>query len=732
MRKSVLLDGVWKATRNISTDLGFVRGDYDDSGWTDVPVPGHWQTVEEFSDYPGKLLYRKKFRSRKPAPGRRVFLRLNGVFYFCRVWCNGKYLGEHSGYFNPFEFDITDVVGEENQLAVFVRCEVEKDADAKTQVLGVFAHWDCKPAAAQPGGIWNSVELLEKGPLSVEAVQVGEFEISEGDATAVVKGVVQGPPRAEHGDLKIGWEISPDNFTGAGLHGEFLLDARDSYETAFAFEIYIPDAKLWWPRGHGGQRLYRLRLGLEGGGNVLDTAAARFGVRTLEMKEFILKVNGRRVFCRGSNYAPGDLRPAAAGRALYEKDAELMAGANLNMVRVHAHVERPEFYDACDEKGIMVFQDFPLQGLYSSAVEEEAVEQAAEMAVLLGNHPCIAVWCCHNEPFKAPGENSVLDAIMTNRLQDFLKDTAGLARGNWNKDTLDPKLEETLKVCGGGRPVIRHSGVPGLVRGGTDSHLYFGWYVGTMRMLKGLPGLHRRSMRFVTEYGAQAYPNPESFRRLQNVNSLKDVDWKKLQAEHMLQKKIMDKFAPVKKDGSLEDCIEVSQWYQARLIRYFNEFLRVHKYDPCGGAVHFLFNDCCPGVTWSVVDYWRSPKKGYEALRDSFRPLLAVAEFPKRWYPCGETVSSKLSVVNDRCEAVPGAQVRWAFFDAGGKCLAEGLKVVDIAEDSAAAAGRAKWDSADAPPGGYALVVELTPPGAAEPITSQYEFELRKRGRPRG
>jgi beta-mannosidase len=725
----LILGGNWKATDRITTDLSFTRLDYDDSGWRDIPVPSHWQTCPGFERYPEKVIFRRRFAAAKPVHGRRSFIRFNGVFYFCRAWLNGVYLGEHTGAFDPFEFEITNCLRDgDNTLAVFVRCEIERDKKEKRQALGVFAIWDCKPDDIQPGGIWNSVELFETGPYRLKELRIGEFKISDDTATALVRAGICPQPGGATDDLKILYEIVPENFAGTHAESEFLLsgcaDGADAAEPAF--EVSIPDAQLWWPVGNGAQPLYRINARLARGGEILDSASARFGIRTVEFNDWILHVNGKKVFCRGSNYAPCDIRIADASRDDYERDADLMCGANLNMIRIHAHIEKPEFYDVCDERGIMVWQDFPLQWFYSHEVEETAVVQAGAMARHLMNHPSIAVWCCHNEPGKIPEARSARDLLDVNRLQDFIAVTIASWGPNWNKDELDPKIEKSILAVDRGRPVIRHSGVTGLHSDGTDTHLYFGWYIGTMRMLKSLASMYGRYFRFFTEYGAQAYPNLDSFKKLQNVASTGDIDWNEMERKYMLQRRIMEKFVPMRKGGGLQDYIEVSQWYQARLIKYHNEFLRSRKYDPCGGALHFMFNDCCPSVTWSVLDYWRAPKKGYEALRDSFRPLLVMCEFPKRWYPCGEALGFKIFVVNDLYQKHDGATVRWAVCDGAGNCLGEGLKTIDIPEDGISRAGRIRWNSADSPPGGYAIVLELRTADSAAPIINQYEFELRK------
>jgi beta-mannosidase len=721
------LDGIWKASDGVSSDLSFVKIEYDDSAWSDVQVPGHWQTTPAFEKYPEKLIYRKLFEANAPSRGRRVFLRFSGVFYFCRVWLNGVYLGEHTGYFAPFEFEVTSCLRDgANLLSVFVRCEIEASSNDKKQVLGVFGNWDCKPKETQPGGIWNSVDLIEVGQARLSRLNVSDFQIREDEAVALARAAVFPPANLSGGELKLLWRVEPANYDDECQEGEFLIDEANPSGAEATFEISIPEPKLWWPWDRGEQPLYRLRAKLMCGDVAADEADTRFGVRTVEMKDWILRINGKRLFCRGSNYAPADIRLSRATRDIYEKDIEMAVRANLNMLRVHAHVEKKEFYETCDERGVLVWQDFPLQWHYSKEILKPAVEQIADMARELISHPSVAVWCCHNEPFKITKARTAKDILAPGALKEFIPSMASMLGPDWNKDELDPRLKAALLKEDKSRPIVQSSGTASFLKDGTDTHLYFGWYYGTMRMLKGHTSLYKKACRFVTEYGAQAYPSVESFRELQDVDSIKDIDWESLEKNNMLQRDLMNKYVPARRGKKIGEYIEVSQWYQARLVKYYNEFLRRMKYEPCGGAVHFMFNDCCPAVTWSVIDWRRAPKKGYFALKESFSPALAMSEFPKRWYLRGETLNLKLWAVNDFDRDFPDAAVRWLIFDSEGNCRAEGMAVAPLPADSVIEVGRVRWDSSDCASGGYALVVELKTNEASEPVVNQYEFEIRK------
>jgi len=347
------------------------------------------------------------------------------------------------------------------------------------------------------------------------------------------------------------------------------------------------------------------------------------------------------------------------------------------------------------------------------------------MVRLLWNHPSVAVWCCHNEPFKSLDAITASELLKPDKLKRLLDPATLFMMNNWNKNVLDVTLKGAVAALDPSRPVIPNSGILPAMGEGTDTHFYFGWYMGTMRGFGGLARLSPKNIRFVTEYGAQSFPSMDVFRKMSDASAVADIDWAALSERHMLQKEIMDKFTPPK-TGAVEEYIAATQWYQARVVRYHNELLRRYKYSPCGGAVHFMFNDAMPGVTWSVVDSDRIPKQAYAALRDSFRLLLPVADMPRIWYPRGDLISLRLFVINDYESAFPGATLKWAFFNADGAEMASGTEALDIDPDSAYRCGRARWISADAPRGGYAFVLELSGPGIDKPVLNQYEFEIRK------
>jgi beta-mannosidase len=321
----------------------------------------------------------------------------------------------------------------------------------------------------------------------------------------------------------------------------------------------------------------------------------------------------------GSNQGPTRMQLGEATPGELARDVQLALEANLDLLRLHAHVSRPEVYDAADAAGLLLWQDFPLQWGYAFGVRKPAVRQARAMVDELGHHPSIVLWCAHNEPLAvdiAPG------APLTTRAK--LRLGRSMLFPTWNKNVLDRSITRALHRADPSRTVDPHSGVlPGLGSTGTDTHFYYGWYHGALDGLAGALRAFPRLARFVTEYGAQAVPASAEFMKPERWPKL---DWDHLFAHHACQNKIFDRHVPPSDYATFDEWRAATQAYQSALVQLQTEDLRRIKYAPTGGFCHFCFADGHPAVTWSVLDYERVEKSGYATLRDACRRVLPMVE----------------------------------------------------------------------------------------------------------
>jgi beta-mannosidase len=219
---------------------------------------------------------------------------------------------------------------------------------------------------------------------------------------------------------------------------------------------------------------------------------------------------------------------------------------------------------------------------------------------------------------------------------------------------------------------VRCTGGPG-----TDTHFYFGWYHGSLHGLAPALRAVPRLARFVTEFGAQAVPESAAF---MEPERWPDLDWDRLLARHGCQKRMFDRYVPPSAHATFDGWRTATQEYQAALVQLQVEDLRRLKGAPTGGFCHFCFADGHPGVTWSVLDHARVPKRGYAALRDACRPVLPMIELR----------DGLVHVVSEHRDDLPGAVVE---VRGGGRRL--GCFTGDVAADAVTYVGRVDLDGVD-------------------------------------
>jgi beta-mannosidase len=654
------LTGTWRAAL-ADDDLRrtWQEDGFDDRSWEPVVVPGHWRSVPAFREADGPLLYRRSFDAMGPAEGRRAWLTFDGLFYQGDVWLDGGYLGDTEGYFFPHTFEVTDALRQrrEHHLAVEVTCTPPSDPTAKRSITGVFQHWDCLDPDWNPGGVWRAVRVTETGPVRIARLRVVCREATQERAVVVLRATLDsdGPRTICLRSTLGGLDHVADQPLAAGAN-------------EVEWTITVEQPALWWPRALGEAILHDVHvqvvLAADEGGAVSDERHLRTGLRQVRMRSWVTSVNGERLFLKGSNQGPTRMALAEATPEELAGDVALACDAGLDLLRIHAHITRPELYDAADEAGLLLWQDFPLQWGYARGIRKQAVRQAAAAVDLLGHHPSIAIWCGHNEPMAIENDPSMWgDRKALRRMA--VKAAAAQELPTWNKTVLDRSVKRAFEKSDGTRPVIAHSGVlphPPLLDG-TDSHLYFGWYHGAERDLPGFLRAVPRMGRFVSELGAQAVPDDAAFCE---PDRWPDLDWERLGRTHALQKAVFDKYVPPAEHATFDSWRAATQEYQATVVRRQIEALRRIKYRPTGGFAQFCFADGHPAVTWSVLGHDRAPKLGYDALRAACRPVIVVADRLPAVVAPGEALALDVHVVSDLRSQVDDAEITAHLTWAGG------------------------------------------------------------------
>ena len=717
------LGGAWRATesteevRRQAPDPAF-----DDQGWPEIQVPGHWRAHPAFAGSDGPLLYRRAFSLPALDDGERAFLVFDGIFYLGDVWLDGDYVGDTEGYFFPHSFEVTDALraGDDHVLAVEVSCPRPSDLRSKRSLTGVFQHWDCIDPEWNPGGIWSGVRIERTGPLRITALKalcreatderaVLEFEASidtaSPEAARLVTTVAPGPGHSGHGTGAGGTEDAQDHMLSAGAN-------------TVRWRVAVEQPELWWPRALGAQPLYevdvrlsRTTAGGSGPGQPGPSDRRSFvtGLRQVRFRNFIATVNGERLFLKGANHAPVDRALADVSPAACERDVRLAAEAGLDLLRVHGHIGRPELYEAADRAGMLIWQDLPLQWGYGN-VRRQAVAQARQAVNLLGHHPSIALWCGHNEPMSlemTPGE-----ALSPRTIARM---AAGQVLPSWNKTALDRSIRRALERADPSREVVAHSGVLPHPAWGTDSHFYYGWYHGEERDFPAILARLPVVARFVSEFGAQAVPESAAF---MNPDAWPDLDWDHLEKHHCLQRGIFERRVPTAGHATFDSWRRATQEYQARVLRHHIETLRRLKYRPTGGFCFFMLTDPQPAVSWSVLDYERVPKAGYGAVAAACAPVIVTASRPEAVYRGGDRIKFDVHVVSDLRAPLTGAVVdaRLTYPGATGSWRFAG----EVRADSCVRVGRISTElPRGQSPGRLELDLTLRWDGAA-PVSNRY------------
>lgn len=374
--------------------------------WVKAHVPGSimddlWRAGEVPSPYfernslllewvPARTwVYRRPLVTPDLGPHDTATLVFEGVDHRAGIYVDGRLAGEHEGGFCPFELDVTAALapGGRHWLAVVVHPAPESEpqagdtARARVHKSRMSYGWDFCPRMVHLG-IWRGVTLhLGRRPFRPRPL----VELSAGLDRARAR--VEGAERLA------------------------LLGADGPVALADGPEVVLDNPTLWWPNGSGEQHLYVLRA--ERAGQVKEVPV---GFRHLELvpnpgapagaRPYTVRLNGRDLFLKGWNWVPLDAlygvpRPAKLAHLL-----SLAAGAGANCLRVWGGglLETSEFYDLCDQLGLLVWQEFSLSSSLEGSVPSTdagyLATMGAEAPVVIGerrHHPSLALWCGGNE-----------------------------------------------------------------------------------------------------------------------------------------------------------------------------------------------------------------------------------------------------------------------------------------------------------------------------------------------
>jgi beta-mannosidase len=409
----------------------------------------------------------------------------------------------------------------------------------------------------------------------------------------------------------------------------------------FDVEVPLEQSDLWWPRGYGEQPLHDLavRVRDEVSGEVLDETVQRIGFRnsTVDMTPdadgtpFVFVVNGTPIPIRGFNWIPDDCFPHRVDRARIDERLAAAVEANANMIRVWGGglYESDDFYDACDELGLLVWQDFAFAcAPYPETRElrDEIEAEARENVTRLMRHPSLVLWNGNNENWLGWDD------------WDWKQRLAGRSWGAAYYLDLLPRVVAELDPAATYWPGSPYSGSPDVYSNDRSHgvvHLWDAWNS------EGYAVFRQDRPRFVSEFGWQA---PPAWRTL--TDAVHDDPMTPTSPGVLHHQKAIDGNGKLSRGLApyFDEPTDMADWHwamqlnQARAIRFSVEHFRSLR--PLNmGVVLWQLNDCWPVASWAVVDGAGRRRPGWYATRDVYAPRLATIQ------PRGDGLA--LVLVND-------------------------------------------------------------------------------------
>ena len=353
------------ATPNNRSDL--LEYDWDNS--PTIKVPGDWNHQEaKFEYYEGSVWYRKPFNYEKQSSNNRVFLHFGAVNYEAHVYLNGKKLGRHVGGFTPFQFEVTDLLKEENSLVLMV--------DNKRTAEGVPTlntdWWNY-------GGITRDVILFEEKPdfIADYMIQLNPDNPEEITGFAELNG----------NDFRSNLML---NIPELNINERLRVDDNGRAE----FSINHSEIEYWSPEN---PKLYEVTLSF-GEQNLSD----QIGFRTIGTDGGNILLNGEQIYLKGISIH--EENPFRIGRANSREDAELLLGwaqdLGCNYVRLAHYPHNEYMIKVANEIGLMVWEEVPVYWTIAWENEETYANAEAQLAAMINrdkNSAATIIWSLANE-----------------------------------------------------------------------------------------------------------------------------------------------------------------------------------------------------------------------------------------------------------------------------------------------------------------------------------------------
>lgn len=576
--------------------------------------------------------YKKDFIIPNEFIERNLEIVFEGLDTYAEIYLNGIKIGESDNMYKKWAFIIEDSLKQkENSIEVIIhpskKVNSQKLSEAGISIPDsrIFSRkapyqygWDWGPDF-ETAGIFKSVYLNSWVKLRMTNVIIEPKTITDSLAVMIANIELESE-NYYNGAVKI---TSPFNEFDTLNQKIEIFQGKNLYP----IEFEVKNPQLWWCNGLGDAKLYDIKVQVSTKFRV-EEQNIKTGIRNIEFcnkkdsigQEFYFKLNGIPVFAKGANWVPAEYFNGSNSYKNYKELLELAKDANFNMLRVWGGgiYENDEFYDICDSLGIMVWQDFmfscamyPADDNFVKSVSDEITYQVKR----LFNHPSIVLWCGNNEVkngwfdwgWQKQYKLSSVDSLKI--WNDYLTIFEKLIPDAVSEMDHMRKYVPTSPSYGWGH-------VESCTHG--DSHYWGVWWG-----MKDFDVYYDKAGRFMSEYGFQAFPDISSLGKFIPKDSLylyskslKTHQKHPTGFETIYEYMQIDYNIPEKFD----DYVYLSQVLQAEgMQKAFDAHLMSMPY--CMGTLFWQFNDCWPVVSWSAIDYYKSPKALYYIAKNTFKDI---------------------------------------------------------------------------------------------------------------
>lgn len=592
----------------------------------------------------------------------RYELIFEGLDTFATVYLNGVELGSTENMFISHTFEVArELKKGKNVLAVkfdpvhvHVKDKVQYywSGFSKKRIWTRKAQshygWDWGPRLVACG-IWKDVHLEKRTFAKIDSVFAKTQSITQEEALIEVDVDIASFTKDKEYEVLVNLSL-----------GEEAFSTRVKVDRKKAKAILaVENPKLWWTHDLGTPHLYQLKVELLGDGVKVDESLEDFGIRTIEVLRkdvngnhcFTFVLNGEKIFAKGANWIPIDSFIGAVPDSRYQHLIKMSKDANMNMLRVWGGgiYEKEVFYNECNRLGLLVWQDFmfscALYPDYNKNFMENVTEEIIHVVKRLRNHPCLALWCGNNE---------------NDWLYEALYSSGEIHHPYYGEKIYHELMPELLEELDPTRlfwPSSPFGGNDHNSREEGDTHNWQVWHGNIEPRTFGEPqrvnysvegisfkNFKNDNTKFASEFGMHASSNTYTLERNiprdQFFWGSEEMAYRNKDIHHPKGILLMEGYTGVPKD--LDEYISFSMLTQAEGLKVGIEHYRRNKPNT-SGALFWQLNDCWPGTSWSVIDYYLLPKASYHYARKFYSPILLTLD-----YEPGQDI--KVWVVNDTLE----------------------------------------------------------------------------------